>query len=864
MMSVTPREETELARTEGVDTAELLAAGIRQQIASEIDKAGQNEVFFLGRFDPAGLLHEVEVVARGTNSAVPVFLSRTDEGFEVLIHNHPGGDLTPSPADLSIASEAGARRLGFFIVNNDGSRVNRVVEPFPEQQEVAVEASEIEEIFSSGGVFDVAFPGYEQRTGQVEMAKSVALALNQGDVAALEAGTGIGKSYAYLVPSILWAVKNRGRVVISTATIPLGEQLVHRDLPALQRVLGIDFRFALIQGRRNYACRRKTKQVASEPEIFSDDDDRSSWVADIIDRLNQAKQGTRQEMPGEVPDDVWVDFQSTSDQSLKTRCPHYRECFYYEARRKSFGAHIVVVNHHLLFADLRLRRSTGDFDSDLVIPGYQKVVFDEGHHLEEVACHHLGAEVSRRGLLQVLGRLVSTRGARRGKENGRLPWLRNHLSRHHQGRTLELLSMDVMTRVRSVRGEIEAALDRLEVRVLDAIQLIGDAAGRDGGLMARIGEKEGLLPMTVVSPQLVEARDSLDGLRGVLHHCLEVLEDEPFEPEIEFQTAVVEMRAAMRSVVEQISSIDFVLGATGGIQPWIELTSKPQKNLVVRAAPLRVDELLAEHLYGPVSTVIQTSATMRVGESWNFLSDRLGWDHVERERLRREDFSSPFDWKRQVLLALPGDIPEPDRPGYDQRIVELILDTVRAADGRTFVLFTSHRALRNTAERVRASLQALGMPMLVQGEAPRSELIRQFIESGRAVLLGNQSYWEGIDVPGAALSCVIITRLPFRIPHHPLEQGRAEELEARGKSPFAHLALPRAVLGLRQGFGRLIRTLDDRGSVVIGDTRIVNKPYGKRFINSLPECRHVTGPWNDVRAALEAFFLEADVKERAE
>ena len=217
-----------------------------------------------------------------------------------------------------------------------------------------------------------------------------------------------------------------------------------------------------------------------------------------------------------------------------------------------------------------------------------------------------------------------------------------------------------------------------------------------------------------------------------------------------------------------------------------------------------------------------------------------------------------------MLLALPGDIPEPDRPGYDQRIGELILDTVRAADGRTFVLFTSHKALRKTAERVRASLQALGMPMLVQGEAPRGELIRKFIESGRAVLLGNQSYWEGIDVPGAALSCVIITRLPFRIPHHPLEQGRAEELEARGKSPFAHLALPRAVLGLRQGFGRLIRTLDDRGSVVIGDTRIVNKPYGKRFIDSLPECRQVTGPWNDVRAALEAFFLEAAVKESIE
>ena len=191
----------------------------------------------------------------------------------------------------------------------------------------------------------------------------------------------------------------------------------------------------------------------------------------------------------------------------------------------------------------------------------------------------------------------------------------------------------------------------------------------------------------------------------------------------------------------------------------------------------------------------------------------------------------------------------------------MIVDTARVASGRTFGLFTSHRFLRRIAQRVRDSFQALGMPLLVQGEQPRSELLRRFVASGRAVLLGNQSYWEGIDVPGGALSCVFITRLPFRIPHHPLEQGRAEELKSRGKSPFAHLALPRAVLGLRQGFGRLIRTVDDRGVVVIADTRIVRRPYGKRFIDSLPDCSRSEGPWVDVRTSLEAFFAEEEIEE---
>ena len=846
--------------TEGLDSTPLFAPGIRQKISDEIEKAGDNEVFFLGRIDDQGLLDEILVVARGSSTAVPVFLSRAQEGFQVLIHNHPGGDLTPSPADISIAAEAGARRLGFFIVNNDGSKVNRVVEPFPEQKEFPVEESEIEEIFCSGGVFSRSIPDFEERPGQVEMSKSVARALNDGDVAALEAGTGVGKSYAYLVPAILWAVKNRGRVVVSTATIPLGEQLVHRDLPALQRVLGIDFRYALIQGRGNYACRRKTQQVASEPEIFAEGEEREGWVADVIDRLREAKQGTRQEMPGEVPDEIWSDFQSTSDQSLKARCPYYRTCFYYEARRKSFGAHVVVVNHHLLFADLKLRRSSGDFDSDLVIPGYQRIIFDEAHHLEEVACHHLGAEVSRKGLLQVLGRLVSPR-KKNSQERGRIPWLRGHLARHQQAEAHELLSMEVMPRVKSVRQEIETTLERLEQRIRDAAQLVGDTQGRDGSFMARIGEREGMLPMTVVSPPLVDAKDSLDDLRGLLQRCAELLEESPFEPEVEFQAAVAELRSAIRSVVEQISSIDFVLGAAGGIQPWVEMATQPHKQIVVKAAPLRVDDLLSEHLYRPVATVIQTSATLRVGESWSFLAERLGWNQVERGRLRLETFSSPFEWKRQVLLGLPTDVPEPDRAGYEERIAEMIVDTARVASGRTFGLFTSHRFLRRIAQRVRDSLQALGMPLLVQGEQPRSELLRRFVASGRAVLLGNQSYWEGIDVPGGALSCVFITRLPFRVPHHPLEQGRAEELESRGKSPFAHLALPRAVLGLRQGFGRLIRTVDDRGVVVIADTRIVRRPYGKRFIDSLPDCCRSEGPWADVRTSLEAFFAEEKIEE---
>lgn len=834
----------------------------RDDLVSAITGAGGNEVFFFGSLDEEGRLATVEVVARGHAGAVPVFLERAGD-HQVLIHNHPGGDLTPSPADLSIASEAGARRLGFFIIDNHAELVYRVVEPFAESKEIPLDCEEIARAFKKGGVLDALLPGFEERAGQIEMAVSVAEALNGGEVVALEAGTGIGKSFAYLLPSILWAVRNRGRVVVSTQTIPLGEQLINKDLPTLERALDVEFKSALIKGRGNYACRRKAREVARQPEMFSTDSERESWNSDILDRLEDAREGTLSEMPGEPPSEVWSDFQSSSDQSLKARCPHYRSCFYYEARRRAFGAHIVVVNHHLLFADLALRRSSGDFESDLVIPGYQRVVFDEAHHLEEVACHHLGAEVSRRGVLQVLGRLASASKRKGGLEKGRLPWLVSKLREAQRGSSLEHLEMTVLPEVRRLRKEAEMLFFRAQARVSEAVVEAGygnsSKSDPSAGVMARIGDGDNELPIDLVSGPLSELREQLLKLRRELSKGSDLLEEESFEPQESYQGALVEYRAAIRSLGEQVSSIDFFLGADGGIQPWLEVGEGKHRNIIFRAAPLRVDELLAEYLYRPLRSVVMTSATLQVGGKWSYLGDRLGWDRVDNGRFRSEAFDSPFDWKQQVLLALPDDLPPPDSSDYSVQLSDLIVDIAASSGGRTFVLFTSHRMLREVSRSIESRITELSLPLLVQGEAPRSELLSRFINAGNAVLLGNQSFWEGIDVPGATLSCVVVARLPFRIPNHPLELGRAEDLEARGKSPFAHLALPRAVLTLRQGFGRLIRTSTDRGVVVIADSRIRNRNYGSRFIKSLPDCQRSDGNWGEIRNQVASYFDEKEM-----
>lgn len=840
-------------------------------IADAIQRAAGNEVFFFGSLDEAGRVATVEVVARGHRGAVPVFLERAGS-HQVLIHNHPGGDLTPSPADLNVASEAGVRGLGFFIVDNAARRVLRAVEPFTPPAQTVIDSQEVDQIFAPGGLLALALPGYEPRDGQRQLARQVAQSFERGEVAALEAGTGVGKSFAYLVPAILWAVRNRSRVVISTQTIALQEQLVNKDLPTLARVLPESFVFTLVKGRSNYLCRRKASEVRREPDLFGDEAEPTRWRREILDRLDSLREGSLSELPGVPPDAVWQDFASTTDQSLKVRCPHYSQCFYYNARRRAATAHIVVVNHHLFFADLAVRRSLGLQEGDLVIPGYRRVIFDEAHRLEEVAAQHFGVQVSRLGMLQMLGRMLAPPARLGAPARGRLAYLSHVLMRHDAEEAHAHLESDLAPAIGLARRHVEEAFSELRER------FEAWAAGRreaangvvSSGVSSRaessralspasavgIGEAETDLPVTIIAGPLADLRLELAELARIVRAGRNLLVRHPFQPEVEHEAALAEYTALLHRVEEQAQAIERFLSTPANLLPWIELDASARRNLVCRAAPVRVGGVLAETLYTPLDSVVMTSATLSVDGGWDFLGDRLGWHEIERGRFVGNSFPSPFDYQAQVILALPTDLPEPDRRGHLEVLEEVITDTARAARGRTFVLFTAHHALQTLARRCRGALEAAGLPVMVQGEAPRGALLDRFRAAGNAVLFGNQTFWEGVDVPGEALSCVIITRLPFKVPTHPLERGRAAEVSARGKNPFRDLTVPEAALALKQGFGRLVRTTTDRGVVVIADSRLLSRPYGRVLLRSLPECRRLEGPWDTVRAGIEQAFLE--------
>jgi len=690
------------------------------------------------------------------------------------------------------------------------------------------------------------------------MAREVAEALNENRVVAIEAGTGIGKSFAYLVPSILWSIRNPRRVIVSPNTINLQEQLVGKDLPFLARVLPEKFRFALIKGRGNYACRRKLAEIEKEARFISENPEEERQLDELAVRARSAREGSRVELGAPVPDQVWEKVMSETDKSLKVNCPHYQECFYYQAKRAAFQADVVVVNHYLFFADLAVRRQTGNYEWDLVVPGYQRVIFDEAHHLEDVASQFLGARFSQLGFRNRFGRLISKKDSKRGL----LPYLAARLRREGAQVAAEVVERGLLQAVPRAASRIEEEFQQLSDLVVGearrgARDLENDGEG-EAGLQVRLLEDSGQAPFRAALERGL--RMILEELSFVLRHNQRAIESVEANLPVDDRRATLglELTSLQERLLAVCRDIEFFLdpGEAGHVR-WAEIRGRPnsdRRGINFATAPIRVAGDLKKAVYDPVRTVVMTSATLSVEGNVHFLGDRLGFDQVDLERFRFSEHPSPFDFPNQVLTLVPGDFPDPGSRGYDERLAGTVLSILRHTRGRAFVLFTSYGLLRRTFERLEGILSREGICALRQGESSRSGLLRRFRSSPNHALFGTDSFWEGVDVKGEALECVVITRLPFRVPSEPVQLARVEDLRDRGKNPFGSFTVPQAVLKFKQGFGRLIRSTRDCGVVVVLDRRIVTKSYGKSFLRSLPPTRFFQGSTVEVLRQLEGFF----------
>ncbi|MGP1595114.1 MAG: ATP-dependent DNA helicase [Treponema sp.] len=678
------------------------------------------------------------------------------------------------------------------------------------------------------GTFASFFDYYEERPQQLALVRVITRCFNENCIGVFEAGTGVGKSLAYLLPAMEWAKKNKIRIVISTGTINLQHQLIEKDVPAALKILGYteeSLPTVLIKGRQNYICLRRLVQSLQEPDLFQQDiEDLKAiqlWAAD-------AEEGTRSELSFVPSSQVWTKVCSESDNCLGQRCAFHTSCFVMKLKKKAEKAAVLIVNHHLLFADLASRKEGAGYDGTAVLPSFKAIIFDEAHTMEESASMFFSRTFSRFELTRAVSALYRVK---RGIPTGCLDKIAM-VSPRAELRTVIITAL----------AKMQTAFSALEAAGLQfcstafSLSFMQASPAKTQQLLAVC--KAFYAELTTITVKL-----------SVLITSAEPDKDSPQEEAVREGGLILSRLQDIAVTLEHF----FTWKAETGSVFWVEKLSTAA-GIIPRfnQTPVDMSTLLRHAVFEPFDTVIAASATLKIGKTFNYWLGRTGLYNFTDKEIVTASFDSPFPYQQNVLLNIPTDAPLPDAECFQDFVNDAVVKLIEITGGRTLVLFTSYESLKLSCAYTREKLP--DMEILQQGEADRSKLLRQFTENVSSTLFATASFWVGIDVRGEALSHVVLVKLPFPVPSDPIFNARAAAIEKNGGSSFMQLSVPEAVVQFRQGFGRLMRSQTDRGIVTVLDKRVLTKQYGRIFIESLPKTKQCFASLSEIVYSIESFL----------
>lgn len=744
---------------------------------------------------------------------------------EVVIRTTKPNQLYPSDMELELSEELYTRRnIAYCLLSSDLDDFYFV----QDIDRIFLEEIDIENYFAKDGILAKEIKGFEYRQEQEEMAQYIQDAINEDRKIIVEAGTGTGKTLAYLIPSIKWAVTNKKKVIIATNTINLQEQLLLKDIPLAKSIIKDEFSYVLVKGRNNYVCKRLFNELvlgkSIDIETFSME--AREQIEYILKWGNKTKTGDKAELPFEVYPDVWELVQSTTELCLGKKCPYRKECFYMKTRMEKMEADILISNHHVFFADLNVRAET-DFDSEyLILPRYDMVIFDEAHNVESVARSYFSVEVSKISFTRLLNRIYQKKNKRK-KEKSALIRVEDTVDEKNLEDSEQYIYL-----LNTLKEEI-SILQNIGDEYFDEIRKIYET-----NTEAPIKKSLNNFEMTK-SRFLENLREKKDIFQGKLADFLNLMMsfNNVIDEEKDKNPEVINFNNHLKMFKAYIDSFKFINSfEDDNYIYWLDINSK-RTNMVLTATPLNIAQKLSTVLFDNLDRLVFASATIVVNGNFDYFKKSLGLDE---EDCIEAIIKSPFDYDEQMSVYIPSDIQDSENiNAFVSDASKFILNILLKTNGKAFILFTSYTMLNQIYYSISKKLKDKGFEVFLHGDKPRSQIIKEFKEAENPILFGTTSFWEGVDVQGENLSNVIITKLPFLVPTDPVVSAISKKIEEDGGNSFMDFQLPEAIIKFKQGVGRLIRKKTDSGNIFILDNRILKKRYGSLFINALPSQKNI-------------------------